>query len=207
MKRLVDLGLATVALLLLAPLILGLMLWVRLDSRGPALFRQLRVGRGGASFRILKLRTMRPDAERIGPRVTGGNDNRITRVGRLLRKYKLDELPQLWNVFVGEMSFVGPRPEVPEYVELYPAGVREKVLSVRPGITDPASLQYFDESAVLAQHADFDKAYREIVLPKKLALYCEYVESRSLAGDLSLIGRTALAVMGLRSRGRETPDR
>jgi lipopolysaccharide/colanic/teichoic acid biosynthesis glycosyltransferase len=198
MKRLLDLLAAGFALLLLAPLILALMLWIRVDSQGPALFRQQRVGRGGVSFRILKLRTMRPDAERVGPRVTGGNDDRITRAGRWLRRYKLDELPQLWNVLVGEMSFVGPRPEVPEYVRLYPVEVRDKVLSVRPGITDPASLLYFDEAAILAQHPDADQAYRELVLPRKLALYCDYVDAHSLAGDLHLIWSTMLAVLGLR---------
>jgi lipopolysaccharide/colanic/teichoic acid biosynthesis glycosyltransferase len=158
MKRLMDLIAAIFGLLVLAPLILALMLWVRIDSRGPALFRQQRVGLRGVPFRILKLRTMRPDAERLGPRVTGGNDARITRAGRWLRRYKLDELPQLWNVLVGDMSFVGPRPEVAEYVCMYPAEIKDKVLSVRPGITDPASLQYFDEAALLAQHADADRA-------------------------------------------------
>ena len=202
MKRLIDLLAAAVALLIFGPLILLLMLWIRLDSPGPAVFRQVRVGLHGQTFRILKLRTMRPDAERVGPKVTGGNDSRITRAGLWLRRYKLDELPQLWNVLVGDMSFVGPRPEVPEYVALYPADAREKIQSIRPGITDPASLQYFDEAAVLAQHADAETAYREIVLPQKLAIYCAYVDSHSVIGDLGLIGRTALAVLGLRSRDK-----
>lgn len=190
-KRLFDLLFAAWALALLAPLLLLIALWVRLDSPGPVLFRQRRVGRWGREFQILKFRTMHTDAEKRGLQITVGVDPRITRSGHFLRRYKLDELPQFINVLRGDMSVVGPRPEVPRYVALYPADVRERVLSLRPGITDRASVEYRDENAILGASADPEKAYVEQVLPAKLALCDDYVRHRSFIGDLVLIARTA----------------
>ena len=189
-KRLFDMLAAAFGLLLLGPLLVGIAVWVRLDSPGPAFFRQQRVGRFGALFRIHKFRTMRVDAPAEGPLITVGADPRITRAGRALRRTKLDELPQLLDVLAGSMSFVGPRPEVPRYVALYPAELREKVLSVRPGITDPASIEYRDEAALLASAADPERVYIEQVMPAKLRHAVHYVERMSLANDLRLIGRT-----------------
>ncbi len=146
-KRLFDILCAGVGLLLLSPLLLVVAAWVKLDSPGPVMFRQERVGRFGRSFRIHKFRTMRVDAPTLGPQITIGDDARITRSGRWLRASKVDELPQLWDVLRGAMSLVGPRPEVPRYVAMYPAELRALVLSVRPGITDPASLSFRNEAS------------------------------------------------------------
>jgi lipopolysaccharide/colanic/teichoic acid biosynthesis glycosyltransferase len=187
-KRLFDLVIAAAALLLLAPLLLGIALWIRLDSPGPALFRQERVGRHGKPFRIHKFRTMRTDAP--GLPLTVGQDARITRAGRWLRSRRFDELPQLIDVLKGDMSLVGPRPEVPRYVQHYPPALREAVLSVRPGITDPASLAHLDEGALLAQSADPERAYVEQVLPAKLAQQVAYAGSATLASDLRILLRT-----------------
>lgn len=195
-KRLFDLTLAAVSLLLLAPLLLALAAWVRLDSPGPALFRQERVGRDGRLFRIRKFRSMVHNPDDTGPGITVGLDARITRAGRWLRRSKLDELPQLIDVLQGHMSFVGPRPELPRYVALYPAALRDKVLSVRPGITDLASIEYRGESELLARAADPEREYREVVLPAKLRLAATYVDQASLAFDLKLIWRTVAAVWG-----------
>jgi lipopolysaccharide/colanic/teichoic acid biosynthesis glycosyltransferase len=190
-KRAFDLLAAASGLLVLAPLLLLIAIAVKLDSPGPVLFRQERVGRNGRIFRIRKFRTMVRDAPRLGGAITVGCDPRITRVGHSLRRYKLDELPQLIDVLLGDMSLVGPRPEVPKYVALYPPGIRERVLSVRPGLTDNATLAYIDENAQLAGAADPEREYVEKILPEKLRLYVEYVDNRSLALDLSIIGRTA----------------
>ncbi|MFT7721721.1 MAG: sugar transferase [Roseateles sp.] len=186
-KRLFDLLCAALGLLVLAPLLLLAALWIRLDSPGPALFRQTRVGRFGVPFTIHKFRTMRvaPGAE-----ITVGADPRITRAGRWLRATKLDELPQLWDVLRGAMSLVGPRPEVPRYVALYPEALREVVLSVRPGITDPASLAFSHEAELLAAASDPEREYCEVILPAKLRLSADYAARASLAADLRLILRT-----------------
>ncbi len=191
-KRLFDLIAAGIGLIVLSPLLLSLALWVKLDSPGPALFRQIRIGRGGAPFRILKFRTMAvPNAgTNDGPQITVGADRRITTAGAILRRFKLDELPQLLNVLRGEMSLVGPRPEVPTYVELWPADVRAIVLSVRPGVTDPASLRYADEASILSGYPDPEAAYRTIVMPDKLRLYVDYVRHATFLGDLAIILRT-----------------
>ena len=191
-KRLFDVVLSALGLLLLAPLLLLIALWVKLDSPGPVLFRQERVGRNGRPFLIHKFRTMRVD--KAGPQITVGADPRITRSGRLLRASKLDELPQLWDVLRGAMSLVGPRPEVPRYVAMYPAELREIVLSVRPGITDLASLEFRHESELLASAADPEREYVEVVMLQKLALARRYVETASLAQDLRIIWRTLLAL-------------
>ncbi|MBS0508182.1 MAG: sugar transferase [Proteobacteria bacterium] len=195
-KRLFDILFAALALLLLCPLLLAAALWVRLDSPGPVLFRQRRVGRGGRPFDIYKFRTMVTGAEAAGPQITVGADARITRAGAWLRHTKVDELPQFLNVLLGDMSVVGPRPEVPRYVALYPPELCALVLSVRPGITDLASIAYRDESSLLARSSDPERAYVEQILPAKLAYAEQYVATRTLWLDLRIIGWTLLAVLG-----------
>lgn len=198
-KRLFDVLAAGAGLLVLAPLLLAVALWIKLDSTGPALFRQVRIGRHGVPFEIYKFRTMvdRPDGGRqgAGPQLTVGQDPRVTRAGRFLRHYKLDELPQLLNVLEGSMSLVGPRPEVPRYVECYPPAARSAVLSVRPGITDLAAILYKDESAILGQARDPERAYVETILPVKLEYYQRYVRERSFWLDLRIIFRTLAAIV------------
>jgi lipopolysaccharide/colanic/teichoic acid biosynthesis glycosyltransferase len=194
-KRWFDWLASGLGLVFLAPLLLVLAVWIKLDSPGPVFFRQERVGRGGKLFRIHKLRTMVTDAERCGLQITVGADARVTRVGQWLRKYKLDELPQLLDVWLGHMSLVGPRPEVPRYLVYYPAKVRDLVLSVRPGITDRASIEFKDENLILGRASDPDKAYVEEVLPIKLKYYVEYIENNSLLGDVNLIIRTFAALI------------
>jgi lipopolysaccharide/colanic/teichoic acid biosynthesis glycosyltransferase len=189
-KRIFDFLLAGFGLVLLAPLLLAIAVAIRLESPGPAFFRQERIGRRGVPFRIHKFRTMRHDPLRGGPQITVGEDARITHVGAFLRRSKLDELPQLIDVLRGAMSLVGPRPEVARYVALYPAELRDVVLSVRPGITDLASIEYRDEAAALARAADPEREYIEVVMPKKLALAALYVRTRTLGGDVRLIWRT-----------------
>jgi lipopolysaccharide/colanic/teichoic acid biosynthesis glycosyltransferase len=193
-KRLFDLLAAGAGLVLLAPLLLGVALWVKLDSTGPVLFRQVRVGRHGVPFEIYKFRTMadRPDG---GAQLTVGLDPRVTRAGRFLRRYKLDELPQLFNVLEGTMSLVGPRPEVPRYVECYPSAVRNTVLSVAPGVTDLAAILYKDESTILGQARDPERAYVETILPVKLEYYQRYVRERSFWLDLRIIFQTLAAIV------------
>lgn len=189
-KRLLDLGLAAVGLVLLWPLFLVIAVWIKLDSPGPVFFRQERVGRHGKPFRIHKFRTMVDGPTPSAMLITVGDDNRITRAGAFLRRSKLDELPQLIDVVRGEMSVVGPRPEVPRYVAIYPPELRQKVLSVRPGITDIASIEFRRESEILAQSSDPEQEYRDVVLPAKLALAARYVDQASIATDLQLIART-----------------
>lgn len=190
LKRLFDLTGALLALALLWPLLLGIAIAVRLDSPGPALFRQERVGRNGRPFRIHKFRTMAADAPARGLPLTVGADRRITRVGAWLRRTRLDELPQFIDILRGDMSLVGPRPEVPRYVALYPPALRERVLAVRPGLTDPASLAFIDESALLAAAADPEREYVQVILPRKLQLAAEYAERATLATDLWVLWRT-----------------
>jgi lipopolysaccharide/colanic/teichoic acid biosynthesis glycosyltransferase len=189
-KRLFDLVGAVLALVLLAPLLLGLAIWVALDSPGPVLYRQQRVGRFGRPFRIHKFRTMWLDADRRGPPLTIGDDARITRAGRWLRHYRLDELVQLIDVVRGDMSLVGPRPEVPRYVSQVPAALRDRVLAVRPGITDPASLAHVDEAALLGAAADPEREYVDVILPRKLRAAVEYANRATLWSDLIVLART-----------------
>jgi len=189
-KRLFDLLGAALALLLLLPLLALVAIAIRLDSPGPVFFRQQRIGRHGVPFRIHKFRTMRVDALAAGPQVTLAQDARITRVGHRLRHYRIDELPQFIDVLCGTMSLVGPRPEVPRFVAYYPAEMKARVLAVRPGITDPASLAHIDEAALLAGAADPERAYIETILPAKLALQADYAERATLASDLAVLGRT-----------------
>jgi lipopolysaccharide/colanic/teichoic acid biosynthesis glycosyltransferase len=188
-KRAFDLGASSVALLLLGPLLLVVALAVRCSSAGPALFRQERLGRGGRRFRIWKFRTMTVHA--TGRAITAAGDARVTPLGRLLRRTKVDELPQLVNVWLGEMSLVGPRPEVPRYLPCY--GPEDRlVLSVRPGITDPASIHFRDEEELLARFVDPERAYTEAILPYKLSLARDYVSRHSLGGDVALIFKTLM---------------
>lgn len=189
-KRLFDIvaSLTGLALLCLPGLLVAL--WIRLDSPGPVFFRQERVGRHGRLFSIHKFRTMGVDAERAGGSLTVGADRRVTRAGRWLRAHRLDELPQLIDVLRGRMSLVGPRPEVPRYVALYPAGLREQVLAVRPGITDPASLAFRGEAELLAAAPDPEREYVEVILPKKLALAADYAAHASLWTDLGVVFRS-----------------
>ena len=194
-KRLFDLLFAFAALLLLSPLLLLLALAIRLDSPGPVFFRQERVGRLGVLFRIHKFRTMRVGAQAHGLAITVGQDARITRVGHWLRHYRLDELPQFVDVLLGRMSLVGPRPEVPRYVAHYPPALRARVLAVRPGITDPASLAHIDEASLLAAAADPEREYIERILPAKLALQAAYAERATLRSDLWVLGRTLQALL------------
>lgn len=198
LKRAFDLLVASCALLVFAPLMPIIVVWIKLDSPGPVLFCQDRVGLRGRVFSIYKFRTMyAASAAGRGAQITVGADPRITRAGRFLRRHKLDELPQLINVLKGEMSVVGPRPEVPHYVALYPPETRELVLSVRPGITDLASIAYRDENALLAKADDPEAFYVEVVLPAKLAYCVQYVRTRSIGLDLAILGRTAKALLGL----------
>jgi lipopolysaccharide/colanic/teichoic acid biosynthesis glycosyltransferase len=194
-KRIFDWLASGLGLLVLSPVLLALALWIKLDSSGPVFFRQERVGQRGRVFRIHKFRTMVTDAERRGLQITVGADARVTRVGQWLRKYKLDELPQLLDVWLGHMSLVGPRPEVPRYVACYPADVRELVLSVRPGITDRASIEFKDENEILGRAVDPHLAYVNEVLPIKLRYYLAYVQSRSFWGDIGIIFATLRALV------------
>ena len=182
--------------MLLSPLLLVIAIAIRIDSPGPVFYRQERIGRHGVPFRIHKFRTMRHDLLHGGPQITVGDDARITRVGAFLRRTKLDELPQFIDVLRGRMSLVGPRPEVPRYVALYPAELRAEVLSVRPGITDLASIEFRDEAALLARARDAEREYVEVVMPRKLALAARYVRSASLALDVTILWRTLRLLAG-----------
>lgn len=192
-KRTLDLILSLFGLLLSSPLLFIIAALVKITSSGPIVYRHVRVGLGGQPFGVMKFRTMVQDADRHGPAITSATDPRITPVGRWLRRLKLDELPQLWNVLKGDMSLVGPRPEAPRYVESYSPAQR-RVLSVRPGITDLASITYRHEEELLTGHADLDRYYREVILPDKLNLNLVYLDRMSLLYDLSLLVRTATAI-------------
>jgi lipopolysaccharide/colanic/teichoic acid biosynthesis glycosyltransferase len=195
MKRLFDILFSGVMLLLFLPVFIVIATAISIDSRGGVFFGQVRVGKDGVNFRMWKFRTMRPQAEQSGQLTVGSSDIRITRAGYFLRKLKVDELPQLWNVFKGDMSVVGPRPEVPRYVALYTEDQR-RVLSIRPGITDYASLQYFSESDLLAASEDPEQTYIEQIMPAKLNLNLEYVSNYGLLEDLKIIALTGLRVLG-----------
>ncbi len=194
MKRTFDILVSFCGIAILSPFVALLGLWVILDSRGPAFYRGLRGGRFGQPFRIYKLRTMVPNAEETGGAETPANDPRITRAGHLLRKYKLDELPQLINVLKGEMSLVGPRPEVMEEVILYTAE-EKKLLQVRPGITDWASIRFRDEDEMLRGSKDPHRDYHELIRPQKVRLGLDYVQHASFLTDLHILFLTFLAVL------------
>ena len=194
MKRAFDLFIAAAMLLFLCPGLVVIAGMVVLGDGGSPFFRGWRVGLSGKPFRILKFRTMRPDAERLGGSSTANDDPRVTRIGAVLRRYKLDELPQLWNVLCGEMSLVGPRPEVQCFVDLYTEEERA-ILTVRPGLTDWASLWNIDEGAVLEGSADPDQAYCELIRPKKLQLQLAYVRRAGFWTDLGILYQTMGAVL------------
>jgi len=190
-KRGLDVIASAFGLFALAPVFGAVALAIKLDDRGPVFYRQLRVGRDGKSFLILKFRTMFENADRAGLPLTVGDDRRITRVGRFLRRTKMDELAQLANVLRGEMSLVGPRPEVPRYVALY-TPLQRMALRLRPGVTDPASIRYRDENALLGGAADPERAYIDTVMPAKLAVNLEYLRSFSVWKDCAVLLSTAL---------------
>lgn len=204
-KRIVDTACALAGLVATSPVLLACAVAIRLDSRGPVFFRQRRVGRYGKPFRIFKFRTMVDGTEKNGSKLTASGDARITRVGKILRKTKLDEIPQLLNVFRGEMSLVGPRPEVPEYTDKYTFHER-RVLEVRPGITGPASLAYIDEEQLLAAVADREKYYVDTIMKQKLQFDLAYCNNVCLLEDMRIIFRTGGSLVGLRSSATNKAD-
>jgi lipopolysaccharide/colanic/teichoic acid biosynthesis glycosyltransferase len=193
MKRIFDLLFAALGLILSSPVLAVAAAAVKFDSPGPVIFRQERVGRHGRIFRILKIRSMAVDSE--GPAIARLSDDRITRSGAWLRATKIDELPQLINVLAGDMSLVGPRPEVPKYVAMWDEDARAEILSVRPGISDPASIEYRRESELLARSVDQERHYVEEILPRKVELSRDYVQRQSMQEDLRILARTILAVV------------
>lgn len=190
-KRAFDLFFSVTGLLVLSPLLMLLAITLKLSSRGPVFFRQLRIGKAGKPFYIVKFRSMVVNAEKIGLSVTRDGDPRITRIGRFLRKTKWDELPQLWNVLVGEMSFVGPRPEVPRYVEKYTAEQR-RVLALKPGITDLATLKFRNEEELLRTVEKTEEFYLEYCVPRKIELNLTYAQTANVWEDFKIILRTLL---------------
>ena len=179
MIRLFDILFSLFGLIVLSPSFLIVAVWIVLDNYGPVFYRQQRVGKNGNDFLLLKFRSMRIGADKMSLITVGERDPRVTKAGYYLRKYKIDELPQLWNVFIGDMSLVGPRPEVRKYVNLY-TDEQRKVLSIRPGITDYASIEYIDENRLLEQSSNPDKTYVEIIMPAKIALNMRYLEHQTL---------------------------
>lgn len=197
-KRIFDLVFTIPGLILLLPLFCAVALWIRSDSVGPVFFRQKRVGQYGRCFYIYKFRTMVVDAENLGKQITVGRDLRVTKSGTFLRKYKIDELPQLINVLLGDMSLVGPRPEVPRYVDEYSEADRQMVLSVKPGITDNASIEFRSENEILGKSINPEESYIKEILPIKIKYYKEYVLTHSVIGDFFIIIKTLVAVFGWR---------
>lgn len=195
MKRIFDFFASLIGIFLLLPLLIAIAVWIKIDSKGPVFFRQVRVGQNGKFFRIHKFRSMRLESENKGKLTVGVNDSRITRSGSFIRKYKIDELPQLIDVLKGDMSLVGPRPEVPEYIAAYPQEIKDRVLSVKPGITDNASILMVDENEILAKYGDPHHAYLTEVLPIKQKLYLDYVENQSFFGDLEIIFKTVWRIV------------
>lgn len=193
-KRLFDILFSIIGLILLSPFFLLIACFIKSDSKGPVFFRQKRVGLNEEPFFIHKFRTMSNEAEKKGLKITVGADPRITRTGHFLRKYKLDEFPQLIDVLIGKMSIVGPRPEVPVYVEKYPAPLRKKIFSMKPGITDWASVKFKNENEILSRSSDPEKAYIEEVLPIKLSYYESYFDQASLKTDLEIIFLTVFEI-------------
>lgn len=193
-KRIFDVIASGVGMIILSPLFIIISILIKLDSEGNVFFKQRRVGKNKKIFEIYKFRTMVTDAEKIGRQITIGNDSRITRVGAFIRKYKLDEFPQLINVLKGEMSLVGPRPEVPRYVELYDEE-QEKILLVKPGITDYASIKFRNENDILGKSIDPDREYIENVMPTKIDLNLKYISEISLLTDIKIIINTIIAII------------
>ena len=194
MIRFFDFILSLVGLVILAPLFIVLSVWIKIDSIGPVFYKQIRVGQNGKDFGLFKFRSMVVDADKKGLITVGGRDPRITRSGYFIRKYKLDELPQLINVLVGDMSLVGPRPEVRKYVDLY-TYEQQKVLSVKPGITDYASIEYMDENEILGKSTDPEKTYIEEIMPEKIKYNMKYIKNRSLIEYFKIIFLTVLKII------------
>ncbi|WKD86119.1 Putative undecaprenyl-phosphate N-acetylgalactosaminyl 1-phosphate transferase [Polaribacter huanghezhanensis] len=193
-KRIFDFTISFISLLILLPILFLVSVIIKFSSSGPVFYKQVRVGRRNKDFKIFKFRTMHIDADKIGLLTIGGRDPRVTYVGYYLRKYKLDELPQLINVFKGDMSFVGPRPEVRQYVNLY-SDDQKKVLNVKPGITDLASIEFRDENEILSKQADPNQYYIDIIMPHKLKINLRYIENRNLAKDVGVIIKTCKAIL------------
>ncbi|MCB9411288.1 MAG: sugar transferase [Actinobacteria bacterium] len=194
-RRLIDMVVAAIGLVILSPVLVIVAVLVKRDSDGPALFRQERVGRHGKHFEVLKFRTMAVSGSETGPAVTAAGDPRVTRVGARLRSSKLDELPQLVNVVLGDMSLVGPRPEVQRYVDLWTPEQRKQILSVRPGITDPITVELRREEKLLAAAEEPEMFYRTVLLPEKAAAYARYVSQRSILGDLKVVAVTMFSIV------------
>lgn len=193
-KRVFDVTCALLGVLILSPLLIIVAILVKLDSPGPAIYRQIRVGKDERPFELFKFRSMYVDADQRGRNITTAGDPRVTSFGTFLRKSKIDELPQLINVIRGDMSLVGPRPEVPEYVEKYPPEAKQKIFSVRPGITDNASILFRNEGDLLSSAKDPTKFYVTEILPKKISVYEEYADTHTFSGDIGIIFRTISAV-------------
>lgn len=194
MIRLCDIVFSAIGLLLLSPLFLIVYILIRCESKGGGFYRQQRVGKDGRMFGLYKFRSMHTGSDQKGLITVGGHDSRITHMGYFIRKYKIDELPQLWNVLKGDMSLVGPRPEVKKYVDLYTAEQR-RVLSVRPGITDYASIEYVDENEILGKADDPDRVYVEEIMPAKIKLNMRYIENQSLKEYFKIIGLTFINIL------------
>ncbi|MDU6115958.1 MAG: sugar transferase [Paeniclostridium sordellii] len=193
-KRLFDIATSFIGLILLSPVFILIAICIKLDSKGPVFFKQVRVGKNKKLFKIYKFRTMITDAEKLGKQITIGNDSRITRVGNFIRKSKLDELPQLINVLNGEMSLVGPRPEVPKYVEMYDE-YQKQILLVQPGITDYASIEFRNENDTLGKSSDPEKTYIQEIMPVKIDLNMKYINDISLIKDIKIIINTIRAII------------
>ncbi|ENX3948380.1 sugar transferase [Photobacterium damselae] len=187
MKRVFDFICSFLGLIILSPVVTLIIVWIKCDSDGPVFFLQQRVGLNGKLFNIFKFRTMIPDAEKKGLKVTVGIDPRITKSGHFLRKTKLDELPQLLNVFLGQMSIVGPRPEVAEFMNEYSPNIRSKILSVRPGITDLASIEFTNEAEILADSLEPKRKYIDDIMPIKAKYYLDYVDNHNFFNDIKII--------------------
>lgn len=194
MKRLFDIVASGLGLIVLSPLFLILAIWIKQDSKGPVFYRQVRVGKDNRDFRIFKFRSMRVGSDKGSLVTIGGRDPRVTRSGYWIRKFKLDELPQLINVFIGDMSLVGPRPEVRHYVD-YWTPEQMHVLDVRPGITDPASIKFRNENELMGKAEDPEKYYIEVIMQEKIKIYLEYVENYSFMGDIGLVFNTLWTIV------------
>ena len=194
MIRFFDFILGLVGLVVLAPIFIMLAIWIKIDSKGPVFYKQVRVGQNGINFGLFKFRSMVVDADKKGLITVGGRDPRITRSGYFIRKYKLDELPQLINVLLGDMSLVGPRPEVRKYVDLY-TDEQQKVLSVKPGITDYASIEYMDENEILGKSSDPEKTYIEEIMPEKIKYNMKYINNKNLFEYFKIIFLTVLKIV------------
>ncbi|MGZ6523184.1 MAG: sugar transferase [Bacteroidia bacterium] len=194
MKRLLDIFFSLIGLIILLIPFLIISALILIDSRGGVFYKQTRVGKNGIDFKLFKFRSMRTDADKAGLLTVGGRDNRITKIGYTLRKYKMDELPQLINVLIGEMSLVGPRPEVRKYVDMY-TEEQKKVLKIKPGITDYASIEYSNENEILGKADDPEKVYITEIMPEKLKLNLKYIEEQSISTDLKIIFKTFAKIM------------